>query len=83
MLTDRRSSLSLASSIGILLWWADVDRRVGTLGLEVAWLPYARLGGFKTFEGVRSASLEAAGEADEVRDGSGVVEGPRSFETGN
>lgn len=53
-----------------------MDRTVGMLGLEVAWLPYAKLGGFKTFEGVRSASLDAAGEADGVRDGVGVVEGP-------
>lgn len=56
---------------------------MGTLGLEAAWLPYAKLGGFRTFEGVRSASLEAAGDADGVRDGVGVVEGPRSFDTGN
>lgn len=49
----------------------------------MAWLAYIELGGFKTFEGVRRASLDAVGDADEVRFISGVVEGPRSFEIGN
>lgn len=53
------------------------------LGLEEAWFVYIGLGGFKTFEGVRSASLVAVGDADDVRDMSGMVEGPRSLDTGN
>ncbi len=49
----------------------------------MAWFVYIELGGFMTFEGVRRASLDAVGDADEVRDISGVVEGPRSLDIGN
>lgn len=56
---------------------------MGILGLELAWLAYMELGGFKTFEGVRRVNLDVVGDADEARDMSEVVGGPRSFETGN
>lgn len=52
------------------------------LGLEEAWFVYIGLRGFKTFEGVRRASLDAVGDADDVRDVSGIAEGPRSLDTG-
>jgi len=60
-----------------------VDRKVGMLGLEVVWFVCIKLGGFDTFEGVRRASLDAVGDADDIRDISGAIEGLRSLDTGN
>ena len=60
-----------------------MERKVGILGLEVAWLVGNAPGGLCTFEGVLRASLDVGGVAEELEGTSELVAGPRSLETGN
>ena len=82
MLTERRTSLFVGPPAGWFCW-ADAVRKVGTLGLEIAWLADSEVGGLRTFEGVLRASFDEVGAVDARRDVSGVVEGLRSLEMGN
>lgn len=84
MLTDRRTSRSPG---GPPLWSGnfpiDMDRRVGILGLDAAWLLFKVDNGLTILDGVLRAGFDEVGEAEASREESVAVEGARILATGN